>query len=190
MANFQIMQNSKIVGEVTLKDDITGIGRNIGSQVCLQHSKVSGTHAQVVKEKGAFWLEDLGSTNGTYVSGKKITSQYRLHHGDEVAIGEHTLKFISIGSEEHDTDIVEGDNHEAESTMMINAGQLKDMLGTHELNSAAKQGKATGWLEWNGQEVPLSRTEVIIGKSANADVAVKGFFAPAVSASVIRTRDG
>lgn len=190
MANIQIIQNNQKIGEVTLKEDETRIGRNPDSEICLQQAKVSGAHARVRNDKGAYWLEDLDSTNGTYVGGKKITQPYRLHHGDQIAIGEYTLKFITVGSEEKSARVVEGKLSQAESTMMINAGQLSDILGAHELKNAAKQGKVTGWLTIQDTQIPLSRSEVILGKAKTADVRVSGFFAPAISAWILRTREG
>jgi len=190
MANIQISIDSKVLGEVTLKDDITEIGRVEGCQICLQHSKVSSQHARIIQQKGAFWLEDLNSTNGTFVNGKQLSKSHRLHHGDQIAIGEHSLRYISVGSTEKDDAMTEGDQLQDAGTMMINPNELKDMLKSHQMREASKRGQLVGWLNMPDGSLPLSRAEVLIGKAKTFDVRVGGLFAPRVSASVVHNRDG
>jgi len=190
MANIQISVNGKMLSEVTLKDAVTEIGRVEGSHICLQHSKVSSQHARIIKQHGAFWLEDLNSTNGTFVNGKQLSKNHRLHHGDQIAIGEHSLRYVGVGSTEKDTVVTEGQQTQEAGTMMINAGELKDMLKAHQMSEAEKRGKLSGWLDLQGTSFPLSRSEVLIGKAKTFDVRVGGLFAPRVSASVVQNRDG
>ena len=54
---------------------------------------VSAVHARVWRERdGSWWLEDVGSTNGTWLNGSKVT-EYALHNGDNVRAGETTFVF-------------------------------------------------------------------------------------------------
>ena len=55
---------------------------------------ISRRHARLTREGGAFWLEDLGSTGGTWVNGQKITAKTRLTPGDKVTLGQTTLEVI------------------------------------------------------------------------------------------------
>ncbi len=60
------------------------IGRNADLDLTLPSRSVSGLHAQIVEENGGLWLHDLGSTNGTFVNGKRIKTKIRLAEGDTV----------------------------------------------------------------------------------------------------------
>ena len=65
-------------------------GRNVGATVLLDDITVSRHHAAFRVEAGRLELEDLGSTNGTYVNGK-LTDRVELQPGDEVIIGRFRL---------------------------------------------------------------------------------------------------
>ncbi|GIK36217.1 MAG: adenylate cyclase [Chloroflexota bacterium] len=56
---------------------------------------VSRRHARLSQENGAVWLEDLGSTGGTWVNGQRITTKTRLAPGDKITLGQTTLKVVS-----------------------------------------------------------------------------------------------
>lgn len=77
--------------------DGTTIGSGAGNDVILDETTVSGQHAKVKLENGAFALFDLASTNGTTVNGAAITHQL-LADGDQVQLGRKTLTFKVVGS--------------------------------------------------------------------------------------------
>jgi len=64
----------------------TAIGRAPGNNLMIHDPDVSGRHAAIVVSNGVFIIEDLGSTNGTYLNGRKI-SRERLYIGDEITVG-------------------------------------------------------------------------------------------------------
>ncbi len=66
------------------------IGRKPDNKVVLSHPQVSGYHAQLVQEGGAYRITDLHSTNHVYVNNKLVTDQL-LHQGDEIRIGPYKL---------------------------------------------------------------------------------------------------
>lgn len=72
---------------IKLIDESVTIGRAIDNQVVLPDPFVSGRHARIERKEGELWLEDLGSTNGTFVNGKKVKGKVRLKPKDSVAIG-------------------------------------------------------------------------------------------------------
>jgi hypothetical protein len=73
-------------GEATL-------GRGGGCTVRLNADTfVSQVHARVTERDGALWVEDAGSTNGTYVNDKRIDQAVKLRRGDRVRVGETTLE--------------------------------------------------------------------------------------------------
>jgi pSer/pThr/pTyr-binding forkhead associated (FHA) protein len=70
------------------------VGRRPDSDVFLDDVTVSRDHALIVRRNGAYWLDDLGSLNGTYVNRRRIDS-HRLEDGDELQVGKYKLTFLS-----------------------------------------------------------------------------------------------
>jgi adenylate cyclase len=68
------------------------IGRSPDSDIQLDDSSASLTHALIDKENGDFILRDLGSTNGTFLNKKRVTES-ELKSGDVIMIGRHFLFF-------------------------------------------------------------------------------------------------
>jgi pSer/pThr/pTyr-binding forkhead associated (FHA) protein len=69
------------------------IGREEGVDVVLQDPESSRRHARISWQTGQFFVEDLGSTNGTFVNGVQITTPQMLHSGDTIGIGQTALVF-------------------------------------------------------------------------------------------------
>jgi pSer/pThr/pTyr-binding forkhead associated (FHA) protein len=74
--------------------DLISIGRADDNQVALPQTKVSRRHAELVRRGDAFSLRDLGSTNGTWQRGQRVT-EVTLHDGDAFRIGDARLVFKS-----------------------------------------------------------------------------------------------
>jgi hypothetical protein len=74
------------------KDRLT-VGRRPDSDIFLDDVTVSRDHAILVRRSHDYFLDDLGSLNGTYVNRTRIESQ-RLSHGDELQIGKYKLAFL------------------------------------------------------------------------------------------------
>ncbi len=76
--------------------DVAGgatIGRSRSSRIPITDQFISTTHARVFR-KGHFWfVEDLGSLNGTYVNGRRISGEQQLHLRDEIRVGETVLRW-------------------------------------------------------------------------------------------------
>ena len=71
---------------VAVAEEVT-LGRAAGCTVTLTDNYASQLHARVFRRDGALHVEDLGSTNGTYLNGKKVTSPLPLKRGDRVKVG-------------------------------------------------------------------------------------------------------
>ncbi len=69
------------------------IGRSPEADVFLDDVTVSRDHALLVRRNGDFYLDDLGSLNGTYVNRRRIES-HRLADGDELQVGKYKLTFL------------------------------------------------------------------------------------------------
>ncbi len=84
-----------VVKEVQLTKDRTTIGRRPYNDVVLDNLAVSGEHAAIQMKSGIATLEDLGSTNGTYVNGKPIRKQ-SLVHDDLIEMGRYKIKYLDV----------------------------------------------------------------------------------------------
>lgn len=92
MGKLVIKFQGRLVGEVNLKLGDTKIGRKPGCDIVLDDKAVSGEHA-VVKTVGLkSTVEDLGSTNGTFVENHRV-KEHELQHGESIVIGGHTLLY-------------------------------------------------------------------------------------------------
>lgn len=69
------------------------IGRSQESDIFLSDRRVSSRHARIYLKDERFYLEDLGSTNGTFVNGLPIKAPYRLEVGDKITIGPYVFFF-------------------------------------------------------------------------------------------------
>lgn len=75
-----------------LGDELT-VGRASGCQVALpDDSYASQLHARIFRRDGRLWLEDLGSTNGTFLNAKAVTTPVALRRGDRVQVGRTVLE--------------------------------------------------------------------------------------------------
>ena len=91
-------------GEFPLKaDKQVVIGRSSELDMVLVEDMVSRKHAKISVNAGKITIEDLGSTNGTFVNGEKI-KQARLKEGDRILIGTSILKLVHQGSDAQELD--------------------------------------------------------------------------------------
>ncbi|NMM07844.1 FHA domain-containing protein [Polaromonas sp.] len=87
-----------VIKEVQLTKDRTSLGRRPYNDVVIDNLAVSGEHAVLQMSGTEVFLEDLNSTNGSYVNGKAVKKQ-QLLHGDTVEIGKYKIKYVSEASQ-------------------------------------------------------------------------------------------
>ena len=92
MAKIIVNRENFKVDEIELEQGTLSVGRHDDNDLCIDDLTVSGHHAQIVTVFGSTYVEDLGSTNGTYVNGKKVKT-HTLHNGDVLTIGHYQLLF-------------------------------------------------------------------------------------------------
>lgn len=92
--------DGNVTREHQLSEQVFRIGRNPGNQLQPDNTSVSGDHASISLTPSPYLdgamevsVEDMDSTNGTLVNGKRVTKQL-LKHGDMLAMGSLNLKFI------------------------------------------------------------------------------------------------
>ncbi len=82
---------------INLVDGVTTAGRQDECQLRIKSSQVSRQHCQFFEKNGMLLVKDLGSSNGTFLNGKKIDGQRVLEAGDEVTIGPIKFKVQKLG---------------------------------------------------------------------------------------------
>lgn len=90
-----VVSRSNVLSAGTTYDVAGGatIGRSRGSRIPITDQFISTSHARVFR-RGHFWfVEDLGSLNGTYVNGRRISGEQQLHLRDEIRVGETVLRW-------------------------------------------------------------------------------------------------
>jgi len=78
-------------GTIRLEEPIQ-VGRADACQIKLGDTYISQFHARLFPRDGAWYVEDLGSTNGTYLNQRKLTGPSEVHAGDVVRLGKTTLE--------------------------------------------------------------------------------------------------
>jgi FHA domain-containing protein len=69
------------------------IGRAGGIEVVIDDNFASGHHARIFDHDGRVYLEDMNSTNGTYLNGQRVAGQEQLHRDDRIQIGDTEFRY-------------------------------------------------------------------------------------------------
>ena len=104
--------NGEVLKEINLDKEVTTIGRKAVNDIHLDNLAVSGSHAKILLLGGDCFLEDLESTNGTYVNGDRA-NKHVLKHGDKITIGKHELQY------ENEASASSGEEEDFEKTMIL-----------------------------------------------------------------------
>ena len=80
-----------------LNNEVLNLGRDITNDIVINDREVSRHHLRFTKGADGFTLEDLGSTNGTFVNGKRVTGAMGLKNGDMVGLGETVTLQYEVG---------------------------------------------------------------------------------------------
>ncbi|TAK50884.1 MAG: FHA domain-containing protein [Gammaproteobacteria bacterium] len=118
MARLILSVDGQVLAEYNMTKERYTIGRLPDNDVRIDNAAVSGHHGLVINILNDSFLEDLNSTNGTYVNGKLI-KKHALQHGDVITIGHHHLRFV-------DSQVESTEQDEFERTMVIGPGQISE----------------------------------------------------------------
>lgn len=93
MAKLIIKLNDEVVDHVELRQGDMKIGRKPGCEIVLDNLAVSGEHANIFTIGEDSFVQDLNSTNGTFINNKRV-AKHHLRNGDTIGIGQHTLLYL------------------------------------------------------------------------------------------------
>lgn len=163
-----------VIKEVQLTKDRTTLGRRPYNDIVIDNLAVSGEHAVLHMNASEVVLEDLNSTNGTYVNGRAIKKQ-ALQSGDGIEVGKYKIKFVADNA---------ADNFD--KTMVVSAPRAAMPAAAPVAAAPAAAFSAAGLEPGNvgaatvkvlsgaaaGREVPLTKVVTTIGKPAVAVAAI------------------
>lgn len=104
MAKLILTLDGAVLREFPVDKERIVVGRKPGCDVQLNDATVSGTHAAILKLQNIY-VEDLGSTNGTELNGKRVQKRM-LQHGDLIRIGQHQFEFVDEGVQDFEKTVV------------------------------------------------------------------------------------
>lgn len=120
MLKIELQYQGSTLATYDIENSAIRIGRNPKNDIQIDNLAVSSSHAVVKKVMNTYFIEDLNSTNGTFVNEKKI-EKYELLDGDEVIIGKHSLVFHYLKPEGKNDDNLD-------RTMILDTRKQKELL--------------------------------------------------------------
>lgn len=141
----------KTIDKFVITKAETTIGRSAGSDILIENPGISRRHAVIIEKNGKFFIEDKGSSNGTFINGEKITSR-ELKDSDQIQILKYILVYKAPPS-------VVKEAAASDKTMYIDPSQIK----------ATQQGVAKLVSE-DGKEFDLKSTVTTIGAGEEMQV--------------------
>jgi hypothetical protein len=88
----KVIQPAELAGTVYPLGDELSVGRAAGCQITLDDTYASQLHARLFMRDGQLYVEDLGSTNGTYLNRRKVSAPMVVSHGDQIQIGSTVME--------------------------------------------------------------------------------------------------
>jgi len=159
-----IKLGNDVIQEVQLTKERTTLGRRPYSDVVMENMTVSGRHACLILEDHQVSIEDLDSTNGTFVNGGAIKRQ-ALQDGDVIEIGNFKIKFSDRAGDFYPEDYPEG--------LTVNASLMPEPAAIRPRPGADLVGRIkviSGPAA--GRELPLTKTVTTFGKPGVAVAAI------------------
>ena len=114
--------NDQVLKTIETDKEVVSIGRNANNDIQIDNLSVSKNHAQIIRDKDSYRVEDLNSTNGTYLN-EKMVSKAELKHKDVLTVGKHTLEILMDKLYAIDTS-----REQVNDTMMLTTEKHKEML--------------------------------------------------------------
>jgi len=187
----------EVVAVTETESDCVTIGRRPENDIRIDNLAVSNDHARILVSGGRLYVEDMGSTNGTYVHEKRIDRRWPLNPGDVVHIGKHTLHFDfsadgAAPSVRRDPVVRRETN--LDRTLILQTRKQNERR-LREAGSAPAFDGPVGVLRVTKGRLARSEYSLpgnlsLIGKDPGADIRLHGFLAPKIAGFVHRDEKG
>lgn len=162
--------------EQELSQEVFTIGRKPDNDLAIEDPAVSGHHARVTKIHAVYFIEDLKSTNGTFVNDRRI-DRHQLHDTDVITIGRHRIIFRD-GSAAPATARTTADD--LDHTVVLTGRATRPDPAASPASLRVLSGKT------DQQDYLLIKHITTIGSNGQADVKLTGWFAPGTAALITR----
>lgn len=168
MAKIIVTLDDTLIKVVPLNKERMTLGRRPYNDIVVDNLAVSGEHAALQAIGSEFFIEDLSSTNGTYINNKKIKRQI-LQTGDTIEIGKYAIKYVQDA--EADKSIAQ---QTAAKNGVDNTLPNDEKLNLFEQTKFAEVYVAIKILSGTsmGKEMPLVKVVTTIGKPGEAVIAI------------------
>jgi len=174
MATIRISFNGEVESDLQLDKETMTIGRKSDNDIHLDNLAVSSHHAKILTILNDSFIEDLNSTNGTYLNGSLVKKNV-LTDGDVVKIGKHEIKYINANADSADdfekTMIINPDSdgmQETEGSMEIDksVGAIVAEIASSDSGKSSQQKAKIRLVSGanNGKELPLTKVLTTLGK--------------------------
>lgn len=162
-----------VIKEVQLTKDRTTLGRRPYNDVVIDNLAISGEHAVFQMAGSDVFIEDLNSTNGTYVNGKAAKKQ-QLNNGDTVEVGKYKIKFVSEAVNEGFEKTMMVKSMPASAPAPLSAPPVSPSPSGFSPTTSAPTQASIKVLSGaaSGREVPLTKVVTTIGKPGVAVAAI------------------
>ena len=158
MGKLVVSLDNVVIKEFQITNERTTLGRRPYNDIVIDNLAVSGEHAVLTAAQSDVFIEDLNSTNGTYINGKAVKKQL-LSNNDVVEVGKYRIKFLAEDAEDY------------EKTMILRPGAFGRTPGTIGAVPAAAGPAAAGPASIKvlnggaaGREVLLTKVVTTVGK--------------------------
>ena len=160
MGKLVVSLDGVVIKEVQITKDKTTLGRRPYNDIVIDNLAVSGEHAVLQMVGADVFIEDLNSTNGTYINGKAVKKQL-LAHNDTVEVGKYKIKFmVDDGTDYEKTMIMKPGAMSASGTGAgyTSSGRTSSFGALSGAPSRVMNGAAAG------REVVLTKVVTTVGK--------------------------
>jgi pSer/pThr/pTyr-binding forkhead associated (FHA) protein len=164
MARLVLSLDGQVLAEYNMSKERYTVGRLPDNDIRIDNPAVSGHHALVINILNDSFLEDLNSTNGTYVNGK-IIKKHALQDDDVITVGHHTLRFVE-GEGDEPAD-------EFQKTMVISPRDAARMaIPTPPQQQASTQATVMqpGPQSFSNGVLPKAKLQVLSGQFAGREL--------------------
>ena len=197
MAKIYIKFNGAIIREFKLEKDITTFGRKTGNDIEIGRPTISGFHGKIRRDGDRFIVEDLNSTNGTFLNGQKISSA-ALKNRDKIGAAGHILEFLTDDSAAASTETGPPRKTAVTPVAMpplpgtVPPAELPPLKEPELIGNRIAPGLIriiSGGVDGQS-EVHLKEIVTYVGTADQAAVKIKGFLAPSLAAVISRKAEG
>lgn len=182
--------NDEVLKVIDSSKEFITIGRNMKNDIQIDNLAVSNFHAHIVCQLGHYFVEDLGSTNGTFVNERKI-GKWALSDNDAITIGKHSIVFLEeeVGSGSGIEEL------QMEKTMILDTEKQRELLGGDAVIADPAIEGPVAMLEvlagsTDESNYSLNNKLTLIGKDEAAEIKLEGLLAPKVGCFISRDKSG